>query len=108
VIGWRHEMEALSREDALSYYKRFYAPNNATLVIAGDVTPDKVRALAEKHYGPLEPSEGIVPRVSVRRNRRNWPNAGSRWPMSGCRSPMSSAPTWPRNATPATRRRPPR
>ncbi len=63
VIGWRHEMEALSREDALSYYKRFYAPNNATLVIAGDVTPDKVKALAEKYYGPLLPSEGIVPRI---------------------------------------------
>jgi zinc protease len=63
VIGWRHEMEALSREDALSYYQRFYAPNNATLVIAGDVTPDKVKGLAEKYYGPLKPSEGIVPRV---------------------------------------------
>lgn len=63
VIGWRHEMEALSREDALSYYERFYAPNNATLVIAGDVTPDSVKALAEKYYGPLKPSEGIMPRV---------------------------------------------
>ena len=62
VIGWRHEMEALDREDALAFYERFYAPNNATLVIAGDVSPDEVRALAEKHYGPLEPSEGITPR----------------------------------------------
>jgi zinc protease len=62
VIGWRHEMADLSREDALSYYKRFYAPNNATLVIAGDVTPDKVKLLAEEYYGPLEPSDGIVPR----------------------------------------------
>jgi zinc protease len=62
VIGWRHEMAELSREDALSYYQRFYAPNNATLVIAGDVTPEKVRELAEKYYGPLKPSEGIVPR----------------------------------------------
>lgn len=62
VIGWRHEMEALSRDDALSYYQRFYAPNNATLVIAGDVTPEKVKALAEKYYGPLKPSLGIVPR----------------------------------------------
>lgn len=62
VIGWRHEMAQLSREDALEYYERFYAPNNATLVIAGDVTPEKVRELAEKHYGPLTPSEGIVPR----------------------------------------------
>jgi zinc protease len=62
VIGWRHEMEALSQEDALSYYQRFYAPNNATLVIAGDVKPDAVKALAEKYYGPLKPSDGIVPR----------------------------------------------
>ncbi len=62
VIGWRHEMEALSRDDALSYYQRFYAPNNATLVIAGDVTPDTVKALAEKYYGPLLSSDGIVPR----------------------------------------------
>lgn len=62
VIGWRHEMEQLSRQDALDYYQRFYAPNNATLIIAGDVTPDAVRALAEKHYGPLAPSEGILPR----------------------------------------------
>ena len=62
VIGWRHEMEALSREDALSYYKRFYAPNNATLVIAGDVTPDAVKVLAEKYYGPLEPSADLPAR----------------------------------------------
>ncbi len=62
VIGWRHEMATLSREDALSYYERFYAPNNATLVIAGDVKPDAVKALAEKYYGPLKPSVGITPR----------------------------------------------
>lgn len=63
VIGWRHEMEALSREDALNYYERFYAPNNATLIVAGDVTPEQVRELAERHYGPLEPSDGIGPRL---------------------------------------------
>jgi zinc protease len=63
VIGWRHEMEQLSREDALSYYQRFYAPNNATLVIAGDVEPEAVKALAEEHYGPIAPSDGIVPRI---------------------------------------------
>lgn len=62
VIGWRHEMTELSREDALEYYERFYAPNNATLVIAGDVEPETVKALAERHYGPLKPSDGIVPR----------------------------------------------
>ncbi|MFN3280119.1 MAG: M16 family metallopeptidase [Tabrizicola sp.] len=63
VIGWRHEMAALSREDALSYYERFYAPNNATLVVAGDVTPERVKELADRYYGPLAPSEGITPRL---------------------------------------------
>ena len=63
VIGWRHEMETLNREQALTYYSRFYAPNNATLIVAGDVTPDQVKAMAEKHYGPLAPSDGIVPRL---------------------------------------------
>ncbi|MBA3910683.1 MAG: peptidase M16 [Rhodobacter sp.] len=62
IIGWRHEIEQLDRDDAFSYYERFYAPNNATLIIAGDVSPDEVKALAEKYYGPLEPSDAITPR----------------------------------------------
>jgi len=62
IIGWRHEMETLSQEDALDHYKRYYAPNNATLVIAGDVDPEEVRALAEKHYGGLAPSTELPPR----------------------------------------------
>ena len=56
IIGWRREMEQLSLEDALEFYERYYAPDNAILVVAGAVTPDQVRDLAEKHYGPLEPS----------------------------------------------------
>lgn len=60
VIGWRHEMESLTREDALAWYRRYYAPNGATLVIAGDVTPEKAKALAEEYYGPLEPSAGLA------------------------------------------------
>ncbi|MFE3836716.1 M16 family metallopeptidase [Pseudogemmobacter sonorensis] len=60
IIGWRHEIERLGLEDALDWYRRHYAPNNAILVIAGDVTPDQVRALAEKHYGPI-PASGAVP-----------------------------------------------
>ncbi len=54
VIGWREEIESLDRNDALAMYERFYAPNNAILVVAGDVTPDEVRTLAEEHYGPIE------------------------------------------------------
>jgi zinc protease len=53
VIGWRHEMETLDREDALSFYKTYYAPNNAILVVSGDVTPEEVRILAEKYYGAI-------------------------------------------------------
>lgn len=63
IIGWNHEIESLSRQDALDFYRLYYAPNNATLVVAGDVTPDTVRDLAQKYYGPLAPSEGIPARV---------------------------------------------
>ena len=63
IIGWRHEMETLNRDDALAYYSKFYAPNNAILVVAGDVLPDEVRKMAEAHYGPLKPTAGLMPRV---------------------------------------------
>ncbi len=53
VIGWKHEIEKLSRDDALAFYRLYYAPNNAVLVVAGDVEAEAVFALAEKHYGPL-------------------------------------------------------
>ncbi len=56
VIGWRPEIEKLNREDALAFYRRFYGPNNAVVVIAGDVTPDEVKALAEKSYGAVAKS----------------------------------------------------
>jgi zinc protease len=56
IIGWEHEIRALGREDALSFYKRFYAPDNALLVIAGDVEPEEVRKLAEETFGEVEPS----------------------------------------------------
>ena len=62
IIGWRHEMEALSRDDALAWYTRYYAPNNAILIVAGDVLPDEVRKLAEANYGPLKPTVGLMPR----------------------------------------------
>jgi zinc protease len=62
VIGWRHEMEAYTTEDALEFYKRFYEPGNAVLVIGGDVTPEEVRALAEKHFGPIPKAEPVTRR----------------------------------------------
>jgi zinc protease len=62
VIGWRHEMEGLELEDALAYYEEFYAPNNAILVVAGDVTPEDVRALAKEYYEPIPPNPDLAKR----------------------------------------------
>jgi len=63
VIGWRHEIETLDREDALAFYRRFYTPNNAVVVIAGDVDAADVKTLAENTYGKVEPRIAIGPRV---------------------------------------------
>ena len=60
IIGWKHEMETLDMEDALSFYDIYYSPNNTILVVAGDVEPEEVLALAEEHYGPL-PFESELP-----------------------------------------------
>jgi zinc protease len=62
VIGWRHEIEKLTRADAIAFYKRFYTPNNAVLVVAGDVNTDEVRALAEETYGKVPRVTEIEPR----------------------------------------------
>jgi zinc protease len=66
VIGWHQEIEKLDREDALAFYKRFYAPNNATLVIAGDVDAQEIRPMVERTYGvvaaqPAIPAHRIRP-----------------------------------------------
>jgi len=53
IIGWKHEIQALDRQTALDFYHRYYTPNNAILVVAGDVTPDQVRKLAEETYGRI-------------------------------------------------------
>ena len=53
IIGWQHEVEALTREDLLAFYRDWYAPNNAVLVLSGDVTAAQVRPMVEKHYGKI-------------------------------------------------------
>jgi len=65
VIGWRQEIEKLDREDALAFYKRFYAPNNAILVIAGDVDEKEVRPMAEKFYGGIA-AQPSIPEKRIR------------------------------------------
>jgi zinc protease len=65
VIGWRHEIEKLDREDALAFYKRFYAPNNATLVIAGDVDARDIRPMVERAFGSV-PAQPAIPARRIR------------------------------------------
>jgi len=65
VIGWKSEIETLSTEDALDFYRKYYAPNNAILIVAGDVTVDEIKPLAEKYYGPI-PSRPVPPRIRLR------------------------------------------
>ena len=53
VIGWEHEIRGLTQDDALEWVRTWYAPNNAALVIAGDVTLDQLKPMVEKYYGPI-------------------------------------------------------
>jgi zinc protease len=69
IIGWHQEIEKLNREDALAFYKRFYAPNNAILVIAGDVDAKEVRPMVERAYGAI-PAQ---PAIAAQRHRPQEP-----------------------------------
>jgi len=53
IIGWEHEMRALTREDAVAWYDKYYNPSNAILIVAGDITVADLKPLAEKYYGPI-------------------------------------------------------
>jgi len=57
VVGWPADLENMTAEDLRSWYKTWYAPNNAYLIVVGDVEPKKVFALAKKYFGPLKPSQ---------------------------------------------------
>jgi zinc protease len=61
VVGWMNDLEAMTVDDARDWYERWYAPNNALLVVAGDVVPDEVFALAERTYGRFA-SRALPPR----------------------------------------------
>ena len=70
IIGWRHEMPELTLEDALSFYGTYYSPNNAILVVAGDVQPDEVRALAETYYGVIPANPDLPQRERAQEPRQ--------------------------------------
>jgi zinc protease len=84
-LGWEHEMSQLSLKDAAAFYKRFYAPNNAVLVVAGDVTPEEVRPLADSTYGRVRSNPAVGGRsrtrepsaIVARRVRLEDPRAGA-------------------------------
>jgi len=63
IIGWRHEIAALNLADAEAFYRRYYAPNNAVLVVAGDVDAADVKAMAERTYGQVPRGQPLPPRV---------------------------------------------
>ena len=65
VIGWMADIRAWTADDARNWYKQWYAPNNATLVVVGDVDPNDVYQLAKKYYGPNKPETIVAPRPQV-------------------------------------------
>ncbi len=101
VIGWEHEIRSLNTETALAFYRRWYAPNNAVLVVAGDVDADEVRHLAEKYYGavparavperqrPAEPPQQAARRVTLESARVRQPSLTISYLAPGQNSPGS-------------------
>jgi zinc protease len=74
VIGWMDDLKHMRVEDLRKWYETWYAPNNATLVVVGDVDPQQVYNLAKKYFGPLKPStipemkpRDEIPQTGVRR-----------------------------------------
>jgi zinc protease len=63
IIGWKHEMEQLDLADALLFYELYYSPNNAILIVSGDVEPDEVRRLAIQYYGVIPANPDLPERL---------------------------------------------
>jgi zinc protease len=61
IIGWQSDLDSMRVETLRDWYRMWYAPNNATLVVVGDVDPEVVFALAEEHFGDLEPGPALMP-----------------------------------------------
>lgn len=99
IIGWLHEMRTLTRQDAIDWYRRWYAPNNAILIVAGDISAAELRPLAERTYGviparpvpervrPQEPPPQSARRVELRDERVQQPSFTRLWLAPSYRSP---------------------
>ncbi|MBE9567740.1 MAG: insulinase family protein [Proteobacteria bacterium] len=70
IVGWMEDLETLTIEDARHWYETWYAPNNATLVVAGDVEAEEVFRLAKQYFGPLPVSE--IPPTKPRREAKQY------------------------------------
>ncbi len=70
VIGWMQDLEAMRIEDLRAWYRRFYVPNNAVLVVVGDVEPDEVLALARRHYGPIPRGPEVAREIAAEQPQR--------------------------------------
>jgi len=65
TIGWMNDLENMELADLQAWYRRWYAPNNAVVVVAGDVDPDAVYRLAKKYFGPLKPETIMAPKPRI-------------------------------------------
>jgi zinc protease len=88
IIGHMEEIAGLTTEDALDFYERFYTPNNATLIVAGDVTAEELRPLAEKYYGVIGER---APTFIRERAAIEWPSEDVRITRY---DPRVTQPTW--------------
>jgi zinc protease len=70
VIGWANDLEQLRVDELRDWYRQWYAPNNATLVVAGDIAPAQVLALATKHFGPLQAEVLTPPKLPLEPEQR--------------------------------------
>jgi zinc protease len=72
IIGWLHEMQQLTTRDAMDWYKKWYTPNNAILVVAGDITMADLKPMAEKYYGSIK-GHDVPKRVRVKEPTQHAP-----------------------------------
>ena len=99
VIGWMQEMQQLNLADARAFYDRYYRPNNAILVVAGDVEPDSVKAMADKTFGrlargpdlparvrPVEPEQNTRRTVTLSDPRVGVPSFSTQWVVPSYRT----------------------
>ncbi len=90
VIGWDHEITELGTKKAIAFYHRHYAPNNAILIVAGDVTADQLRPLAEKYFGSIPKRD-----VASRKRTEEPPHHAAK--RVTLRDPRVSEPEWVRD-----------